>query len=510
MNRKPNRLISMVMVLVLMASFVFSFTVSAAEQDDDTDISVQNQSEQVAELQEDTDNTEFDIDESDKAVMVTNANGEAPKGADIAKTTESEISGAENNAPVVDKVSQIYKDSKSTKEIHIYWKPVSNASGYFVYMRNSDVSDSFQLLTTTSDTELYVKNLTATTPYQFKVSAFIEKDSEIFEGEAAYIETATEPQAVPAMTLKRSSNVIGFSWKKIDKADGYAIYRASYKTGGSFKLYKKIYDGSITSYEDTSIESGRAYYYQVKAMRTPYTGRTYYGAGTTLKTIAGLAAPVSGNCTTQLRRVSLIWNKQRYAQGYYVYYSTSKNGAYTHLKTTTNTFYNSPRLTEGKTYYFKVIPYRVNGSSVILGTAMTCTKTVSSKAFNKTIGNTYIEISLQQQHMWMYINGNLYCETDIVSGNADGYHNTPRGAFNVWQRSSPAYLSGPTWGCSVKYWLAFTYSGCGIHDSSWRSSYEYGGNTYKGNGSHGCVNTPFSKVKLIYSKARIGTHVVVY
>ena len=52
------------------------------------------------------------------------------------------------------------------------------------------------------------------------------------------------------------------------------------------------------------------------------------------------------------------------------------------------------------------------------------------------------------------------------------------------------------------------YGGCGIHDASWRSS--YGGNIYKGNGSHGCVNTPYSKVQKIYNNTGYGTPVIVY
>ena len=112
--------------------------------------------------------------------------------------------------------------------------------------------------------------------------------------------------------------------------------------------------------------------------------------------------------------------------------------------------------------------------------------------------------------MWYYRNGQLYCHTDVVTGNDDGYHNTPKGAFSIWQRQSPTTLYGPGYASYVNYWMAFTYSGVGIHDSSWRSNSEYGGNTYKGNGSHGCVNTPYSAVKKIYQKAGYGTRVVVY
>ena len=62
----------------------------------------------------------------------------------------------------------------------------------------------------------------------------------------------------------------------------------------------------------------------------------------------------------------------------------------------------------------------------------------------------------------------------------------------------------------VKYWLGFTYDGQGIHDSTWRPSTDYGKQTYKGNGSHGCVNTPISAVGKMYSKAYIGMPIIVY
>ena len=55
--------------------------------------------------------------------------------------------------------------------------------------------------------------------------------------------------------------------------------------------------------------------------------------------------------------------------------------------------------------------------------------------------------------------------------------------------------------------MAFS-GGCGIHDASWRSS--FGGNIYTYNGSHGCVNTPYSAVKKIYNNTTYGTPVIVH
>lgn len=411
--------------------------------------------------------------------------------------------------PEIGKVKVIRKNTKFTDKIELYWDAVEDVDGYVVYMRNSDETNEFSEVATVYEPQVVVEGLAHTTPYQFKVAAYKKIEGQIYEGESAYLETATEPAATKAPAIKRSSTVIGFSWNRNTRADGYVIYRASYKTNGSLVKYKTIKGNSTTSYEDKNVEYGRSYFYMVKAYRTPYEGRTYYGAGDKLKAVAGLSAPGLSSCTSQLSRVSLVWNKNKLAQGYYVYYATSKSGPYTLLKDTKNTWFNTARLTNGKKYFFRVVPYRTNGNHKITGTWLATEKTVTNKAYGKTIGNTYIEISIKQQRMWFYIDGKMYTETPVVTGNA-GYYSTPKGAFKVMSKASPAQLVGPTWNVPVSFWMQFTSSGCGIHDSTWRSSKEYGGTTYMGNGSHGCVNTPYSIVKKMYSKAKVGTHVVVY
>lgn len=48
----------------------------------------------------------------------------------------------------------------------------------------------------------------------------------------------------------------------------------------------------------------------------------------------------------------------------------------------------------------------------------------------------------------------------------------------------------------------------GIHDASWRS--EFGGNIYKANGSHGCVNAPYYLAKVLFNNIEEGTPIVCY
>lgn len=135
----------------------------------------------------------------------------------------------------------------------------------------------------------------------------------------------------------------------------------------------------------------------------------------------------------------------------------------------------------------------------------------SSEAMSRKvndIGNTYIEIDLARQHMWFYKDGALFAETDVVTGNPNKGNGTPTGTSKIWSRERERELKGEGYSSHVSYWLPFNWSGCGIHDSTWRSS--YGKNIYLTNGSHGCVNTPPSIMPKIYENTFNGLPVVVY
>ena len=134
-----------------------------------------------------------------------------------------------------------------------------------------------------------------------------------------------------------------------------------------------------------------------------------------------------------------------------------------------------------------------------------------SRATND-IGGTYVEISIAAQTLWCYKDGKVIVETPIVTGNPSRGNSTPSGG--VWAidaKKSPATLGTiETMGYSshVNFWMPFN-GNVGLHDADgWRS--KYGGEIYKTNGSHGCVNMPYSAAKTIYGTVEIGTAVVVY
>ena len=73
--------------------------------------------------------------------------------------------------------------------------------------------------------------------------------------------------------------------------------------------------------------------------------------------------------------------------------------------------------------------------------------------------------------------------------------------------TTDAVLRGEDYATPVKYWMPFA-GDVGMHDASWRKS--FGGNIYKTNGSHGCINLPTSVAKTIYNTIEKGWPVLVY
>lgn len=514
-----KRVLSLVLALVIITSVLASLDLTAFATDSvEPTESVTEVAPTEENTEQGTEKIEDETQPSTAAPTVETTEGETALPTDQTQpqtepatqpVTDPQTQQPTVDPTKVDAVKNVKKVSGTTDSLKISWDAVEGAQGYRIFYKNNDVDKDFKPLVNTKGTQFTIKGLTHTTPYEFKISAFTIKLGKIYQSEAVIAKTGTNPAKTQKPYLKRCSTLIDISWNKNAKADGYYIYRQHAATNGKLVLYKTIKGNATTSFTDTKVDQGRAYNYQVRAYREMYKGITLTGEGETLRTLAGLCAPGLGSCTTQLRRVSFTWGKNAYAKGYDVMYSSSKSGPYTLIKSTSNTWLNTPRLTNNKKYYFRIIPYTVINNNKVYGTYLPVEKTVSSKAYGKNIGNTYIEISIKQQRMWYYIDGKLYVETPVVTGNYYGY-STPKGAYSIFQRMSPATLVGPSWCVNVNYWLAFTQSGCGIHDSTWRASSEYGGTTYIGNGSHGCVNTPLSKVKQIYSKAKIGTNVIVY
>lgn len=128
------------------------------------------------------------------------------------------------------------------------------------------------------------------------------------------------------------------------------------------------------------------------------------------------------------------------------------------------------------------------------------------------IGGTYVEVSIDQQTVWMFVDGKPIASSSCCTGNPNKNASTTKGIYSITFKKSPATLTGPDaegghYSSDVTYWMPFN-GNQGLHDAPWRSA--FGGNIYKTNGTHGCVNLPFSMAKIIWDNVKEGYPVIVY
>lgn len=131
------------------------------------------------------------------------------------------------------------------------------------------------------------------------------------------------------------------------------------------------------------------------------------------------------------------------------------------------------------------------------------------------IGDTYVEIDLTAQTLWHYVDGEMVYTCGIVSGQpTPSVRKTLPGVYKVWYKArnytmKSSNSAGESWEVECAYWTRVAIVGIGLHDSQWRGN-NVGGEIYKTNGSHGCINMTLKGAKYIYENVDYGTPVVMY
>ena len=137
-------------------------------------------------------------------------------------------------------------------------------------------------------------------------------------------------------------------WNAVANASKYEVYRATTKNG----TYTLLGTTTATHYTDNKAGSGYTYYYKVKALAANGAESDYSAV------VAGIchcAKPtVKATYMGASGKPYIKWNAVANASQYKVYRSTSKNGTYTLLGTTTATHYTDNKAGSGYTYYYKV------------------------------------------------------------------------------------------------------------------------------------------------------------
>ncbi len=132
---------------------------------------------------------------------------------------------------------------------------------------------------------------------------------------------------------------------------------------------------------------------------------------------------------------------------------------------------------------------------------------------NNGIGDTYAEVSIKEQRIWIYKDGQLKVTTNVVTGKHSTHEDTNPGVWYVMYKASPYTLRGsevgnPNYSVKVQYWAPFTLGGQGFHDAGWRRNWS--SSAYLQQGSGGCVNIAPSVMKTVYENLVKDEPVVIY
>ena len=117
----------------------------------------------------------------------------------------------------------------------------------------------------------------------------------------------------------------------------------------------------------------------------------------------------------------------------------------------------------------------------------------------------FVIVDISNQQLELYENNEVTFTSDVVTGRP--HHETDMGIESVQFKQKNRTLRGRGYSSFVKYWMRINGNAEGLHDASWRS--EFGGEIYKTNGSHGCVNLPTESAEFLYDTLEVGDRVIV-
>src|SRR5271163_3775761 len=144
------------------------------------------------------------------------------------------------------------------------------------------------------------------------------------------------------------------------EATSYNVNRAA-TNGGP---YTTVASPAGTSYTDTTVTNGTAYYYVVTAVNaTGESGNSNQAAATATAAPTAPAAPLNLTATGGNQQISLAWKASTGATSYNVKRATTNGGPYTTVSSPAGTSYTDTTVTNETTYYYVVTAVSAGGES---------------------------------------------------------------------------------------------------------------------------------------------------
>lgn len=236
-----------------------------------------------------------------------------------------------------------------------------NANGKRVSRKDDDHIYSYAGSTYTESKAVKLSKGT----YYLKVQAYAKN---AVEKEYTLCVNKIENRKTSVTSVKSTAyNKLKVSWKVVPAATSYQIYRSTAKDG-DYQNIKTIDNVGTSSWTDSSVKTGKTYYYKIKTVVKTQNGEQTSGFSNVKSAKAVPAKTTLKAKASDAKNVKLTWSKVKGASGYEIYRSNSKDGKYSKVKTISKgstTSYKNGKLKKSTTYYYKIRAYRkVNGKKV--------------------------------------------------------------------------------------------------------------------------------------------------
>lgn len=247
--------------------------------------------------------------------------------------------------------------------INVKWQEVKGATGYKVYRKKAGEKD-FTALGVVKGTTYKDNSAQVGQEYYYTVRAYVGETSNLGSFDKNGIKGVALPKKPKLKTAESVDfNAIKVTWKKVDGASGYYVYR---KADGEkhFKQIAEVNGNKTFTSTDLSATTGVKYQYTVRAYRNrngkPYAG-LYDSKGVTA-TACTKAPTIKSGVSTVSDKLKLTWSKVNGATGYNVYRKLENDKNYKLIKTINgngNVEFTDSGLKCGVKYYYRVNGFRI-------------------------------------------------------------------------------------------------------------------------------------------------------
>ena len=161
---------------------------------------------------------------------------------------------------------------------------------------------------------------------------------------------------IPSLNpAEKTSKGVKISWKAVEGAVKYRIYRKETAAGS----YSRLADSKNTYYEDRSISEGIEYIYTVRAYYSVEDTKQWSGYDNSGVSYIKLSTPELSSIKNNTKGTKITWKSVKNAE-YYIIYRKTVKGKFKKIGTAKKNVFTDSSYTPGTGYYYSVVA--VHGS----------------------------------------------------------------------------------------------------------------------------------------------------